>query len=269
MNARLARLACALAFAAAPALAADDYRPVAGQPGKDVVWIPTPEATVERMLDMAGVGAGDVVIDLGSGDGRTVIAAARRGARALGIEYNPDLVALSRRAAAQAGVAGRAAFVHGDMFEADISQATALVLFLLPEHLARLKPRFLALKPGTRVVSNTYEIGGGWEPDERAYAQPCRSWCVAVLYVVPAPVAGSWRLQDGAVLTLEQHYQRVSGTYERDGIVLPVEDGRLRGAEIRFTVNRVDYAGRVDGEVMTGVATGRRQHAWRAERDPG
>jgi len=252
---RAPRLWCALllllaASAATAQAAQDSYRPTPGQPGKDVVWIPTPEETVEKMLDMAQVTPQDYVIDLGSGDGRNVIAAARRGARALGVEYNPDLVALSKRAAATAGVSDRAAFVQGDMFEADISQATVLALFLLPAHLSKLAPKFLNLKPGTRIVSNTYEIGGGWEPDDSIRTVRCDSWCIAVMYVVPAAVAGVWRLPDGEMLTLEQSFQKVYGTLEIGGIVLPVENGRLRGNEIRFTVNRVEYAGRVSGDAM-------------------
>ena len=245
---------------------AAEYQPVPGMPGKDVVWIPTPENTVEKMLDMARVTPRDFVIDLGSGDGRNVIAAARRGARALGVEYNPDLVALSKRAAAAAGVSDKASFVQGDMFEADISKASVLLLFLLPQHLEKLAPRFLALRPGTRIVSNTYGMGGGWEPDEIARGEPCLSWCVALLYVVPARVAGAWRLDDGGTLLLEQSYQSVTGTLERYGIALPVENGRLNGEEIRFTVNRVDYAGRVRGDAMQGTTTGATP-AWSARRE--
>ena len=257
---------CLLAFVFASGTPAADYEPVPGMPGKDVVWIPTPENTVEKMLDMAKVTARDYVIDLGSGDGRSVIAAARRGARALGVEYNPDLVALSKRAAAAAGVADKATFVQGDLFSADLSKATALVLFLLPQHLEKLAPRFLALRPGTRIVSNTYGMGGGWEPDEIARGEPCLSWCVALLYVVPARVAGAWRLDDGATLLLEQSYQSVSGTLERYGIELPVENGRLNGEEIRFTVNRVEYSGRVRENAMQGSSTGA-AGAWSARRD--
>lgn len=259
--------ALALLFAAglaAAQLPPAPYRPVPGQPGKDVVWIPTPEDTVEKMLDMAEVTPRDFVIDLGSGDGRNVIAAARRGARALGVEFNPELVALSRRAAAAAGVADKATFVHGDMFEADISQATVLMLFLLPDHLARLAPKFLQLQPGARVVSNTYGIGGGWEPDATTRGEPCASWCIAMMYVVPARVAGTWRLADGATLTLEQEFQQLSGTLEIHGVALPVENGRLRGADIRFTVNQVDYSGRVSGGTMAGSAKGRATGTWSA-----
>jgi SAM-dependent methyltransferase len=140
------------------------YEPAVGQEGKDVVWVPTPPVLVEKMLDMAQVTPSDYVIDLGSGDGRNVIAAARRGARALGVEYNPDMVELSRRLAEKQGVADKARFVQGDMYEADISGATVMALFLLPENLTRLTPKFLELKPGTRIVANAFGIDG-WEPD--------------------------------------------------------------------------------------------------------
>lgn len=241
------------------------YQPKPGQQGKDVVWIPSPPGMVEMMLDMASVTPRDFVIDLGSGDGRNVIAAAKRGARALGVEYNPDLVELSTRAAAAAGVADKASFVQGDMFAADISQATALILFLVPDNLDRLSPKFLSLAPGTRIVSNTYEIGGGWEPDETRRLPACLTWCGGHLYIVPADVAGVWRAADGD-LTLDQYFQSVSGTYDTNGISLPVESGRLQGNEISFTVNRVEYSGRLKGDVIEGVATGRITQAWTARR---
>ena len=256
-------LAASIAFAQTTP---ETYTPIAGQPGKDVVWIPTPDITLEQMLNMAQVTPGDYVIDLGSGDGRMVIAAAKRGARALGVEYNPDLVALSKRAAADAGVADKVTIVQGDMFEADISKATVMTLFLLPNHLSRLAPQFLKLKPGTRIVSNTYEIGGGWEPDETAQAQPCKSWCVVVLYVVPAQVAGTWRLGEDEWLTLEQSYQKVYGTYQIGGVAVPIDNGRLRGENIRFTVNQVEYSGRIEGSGIAGVAKGRVAREWRASR---
>ena len=240
-----------------------DYKPQMGQKGKDVVWIPSPESMVEKMLDMTRVTPRDFVVDLGSGDGRNVIAAAKRGARALGVEYNPDLVELSKRNAAAAGVSEKATFVQGDMFEADISQASVLVLFLIPDNLTRLAPKFLRMKPGTRIVSNTYEIGGGWEPDESEQIALCASWCGAHLYIVPARAAGAWRAADGD-LVLNQEFQYVWGTYEQNGISLPVEEGRLRGDEISFTVNRVEYAARLKGDAMEGVAKGRETRAWRA-----
>jgi SAM-dependent methyltransferase len=160
-------------------------QPYVGQPGKDVIWVPTPPSLVEKMLDMAAVTPQDFVMDLGSGDGRNIIAAAKRGARAVGIEYDMDLVQVSRKRAADEGVAELARFVQGDMFEADISQATVLALFLLPDNLSRLKPKFERLKPGTRIVINAYQIAG-WEPKEVGVAGgDCAPWCTAYLYVVP------------------------------------------------------------------------------------
>ena len=255
----------AIAAGAGVDVPAEPYQPTMGQPGKDVVWIPSPEVMVEKMLDLARVTAHDYVIDLGSGDGRNVIAAAKRGARALGVEYNPDLVELSKRAAASAGVADKAAFVRGDMFQADISQATVLVLFLVPDNLRKLTPKFLELRPGTRIVSNTYEIPGGWEADETDRVSLCVSWCGAFLYIVPARIGGTWRMPQGE-LTLEQSFQTVWGTYHSSGITVPVENGRLRGDEIRFTVNGVNYTGRVSGEKMEGTAAGRSVGAWTAVR---
>ncbi len=251
-----------------PALCANGAaaQPLEGDPGKDVVWIASPRDMVGKMLDMARVTPQDYVIDLGSGDGRNVIAAARRGARALGVEYNPALVEVARRAAAAAGVDERATFLEGDMFEADISRATALILFLIPDNLHRLDAKFRALKPGTRIVSNTYEIGG-WYAEETGRTEPCLTWCVATLYVVPPNVAGVWRLAD-AELTFEQDLQLVFGTYETAGIGVRIEGGRLRGNDIRFTVNGVVYAGRITGDTMDGVATGRATHTWRATRVP-
>jgi SAM-dependent methyltransferase len=161
------------------------FVPQSGQPGKDVVWVPTPPELVEKMLDMAKVTADDFVMDLGSGDGRNVIAAAKRGARAVGVEFNPEMVALSERLAKEAGVSDKARFVQGDMFEADFSEATVLALFLLPDNLRRLEPKIRALKPGTRVVLNTFGIPG-WEPDVTEKIEGnCLSWCTALLYTIP------------------------------------------------------------------------------------
>ena len=188
----LVALALAVSVADAPAQTTP-FTPTPGQPGKDVVWVPTPQELVEKMLDMAKVTPQDLVMDLGSGDGRNVIAAAKRGARAIGFEYNPEMVAISRRLAKEAGVLDRATFVEGDMFEADISKATVLALFLLPSNLDKLMPKFLALKPGTRIVNNTFGVTG-WEPGASETIEgTCTSWCTAVLNIVPAQVAGTWR----------------------------------------------------------------------------
>lgn len=263
-----------LAALAAPAQAQPakpDYTPEVGQEGKDVVWVPTPDALVGKMLDLARVTARDYVIDLGSGDGRTVIAAAKRGARALGVEYNPDMVELSRRNAAREGVAERARFVRGDLFEADLSQATVITLFLLPEINLKLRPKLLALRPGTRVVSNSFTMGE-WKHDRSVQAtekEGCQSYCTAYLWVVPAKVQGSWDL-DGAELVLKQEFQMISGTLSSGGVVSQISRGRLDGARIRFSGGGADYSGRVSGALMEGMVKGSGgTRPWRATRRPG
>jgi SAM-dependent methyltransferase len=240
----------------------ESFQPMPGQPGKDVVWVPTPPALVEKMLDMAAVTSQDYVMDLGSGDGRNIIAAAKRGARGLGVEFNPEMVALSRRNAAKEGVAEKAQFVQGDMFEADISQATVLALFLLPDNLRKLTPKFMSqLKPGTRLVMNGFPIPE-WNPDvtEQATGE-CGNWCTSHLYYAPAKVAGNWRLPEGT-LRFEQSYQMLSGTLNK----LPISDGRIKGEEISFTVGNAQYAGRVNGNVMSGEMKSPRVGPWRATR---
>ena len=168
-----------------PASAQQTYKPKVGQEGRDAVWVPTSPELVEKMLDMAKVTKEDFVIDLGSGDGRMVIAAAKRGARALGVEFNPDMVKLAQQLAKEAGVADRATFVQGDMYQADISEATVLALFLLPENLKQLEPKFRGLAPGTRIVVNSFGIPG-WTPDEtETITGDCQSWCTAMLYRIP------------------------------------------------------------------------------------
>jgi precorrin-6B methylase 2 len=259
-------LACLVFFAGTLASAADQpYEPISGQAGKDVVWVPTPPELVEKMLELAQVTPNDFVMDLGSGDGRNIIAAAKRGARALGVEYNPDMVELSRREAAKAGVAGKATFVQGDMYEADISQATVLALFLLPENLERLLPRMLAMRPGSRIVLNTFAIRD-WDADvvERL-DQGCGAWCDALLYVVPAKVAGEWRLDEGT-LRLQQHFQKVSGEYEANGARVPLADVRLQGDRIEFSVRGVRYSGIVHGDAMMGERQELIPTPWRANR---
>jgi SAM-dependent methyltransferase len=261
-------IACAgfvLAATAAAQKADEPFAPTVGQAGKDVVWVPTPPVLVEKMLDLAKVTPQDFVMDLGSGDGRNIIAAAKRGAKAVGVEYNPNMVELSRKTAEKEGVADKAQFVQGDMFEADISQATVLALFLLTDNLRRLTPKFLDLKPGTRIVLNHYGIEG-WEPEatERTTGD-CLAWCTALLYIVPAKVAGTWRLPQGE-LTLEQKFQAVSGNYALDGTSAPVEQGRMLGDQITFTVNKTEYVGRVSGDVITGTSKGGTNAAWKATR---
>ncbi len=260
-------LAAVLVFALPAATAAEKpYEPIIGQDGKDVIWVPTPDVMVEKMLDVAGVTPQDFVIDLGSGDGRNVIGAAKRGARGLGVEFNGELVVHARQRAAAAGVAERAQFVEGDMYAADVSKASVLALFLLPDNLLRLRPKFVDMQAGSRIVSNTYEIPG-WPSDKsETVRESCAAFCIVFLYVVPAQVAGVWRTPDGD-FTFEQDFQRLSGSYVYNGITLPLENARMNGAEIRFTANGIEYGGRVDGDVMQGAANGRGgATSWRATR---
>jgi precorrin-6B methylase 2 len=226
------------------------YEPTPGQAGKDVVWVPTPQELVDKMLDMAKVTPQDIVIDLGSGDGRNVIAAAKRGARAYGFEYNPDMVALSRRKAQEAGVADKATFIEGDMYEADISKATVLALFLLPSNLDKLAPKFLSLRPGTRMVNNTFQVTG-WEADASETIEgSCTSWCTSHLNIIPAKAGGTWRLGNSD-LTLSQEFQILSGTLGTAAI----SAGRLNGEHISFTVGDTQYQGKVSGDRIEGTAT--------------
>lgn len=243
-------LVVAVATAQEPARK-EPFKPVVGMPGKDAVWVPTSHEMIETMLDLAKVTPRDFVIDLGSGDGRAIIAAAKRGARGRGVEYNADLVEYSRRVAKEAGVADKAEFVQGDMYAADISDATVLALFLLPANIERLVPNFLALPPGTRIVANTFWVEG-WSPDETVTMQEsCESWCTAHLFIIPARVEGRWKLPDGE-LTLTQEYQMLGGTLTSNGTSMPVS-GRLRGDQITFTAGGTEYTGRVDGNTMQGA----------------
>jgi SAM-dependent methyltransferase len=239
---------CWIGIAPPPALAVKPYEPRVDQPGKDVVWVPTPDALVQKMLDLANVTPRDFVIDLGSGDGRIVIAAAQRGARALGIEYNADLVEHARRRAAEAGVAGRTRFVQADLFEADLARATVITLFLEQDLNMKLRPKILGLRPGTRVVSNNFTMGD-WEADQTAsVSKECSqdAWCTGLLWVVPARVAGTHQTPAGE-LTLEQAFQRLSGTLRTaDGRRLPVI-GKVRGKDVIFTAGGHTYRGRTSG----------------------
>jgi precorrin-6B methylase 2 len=242
------------------------YEPTPGQAGKDVVWVPTPPELVEKMLDMANVTPQDFVMDLGSGDGRNVIAAAKRGATALGVEYNPDMVALSRQLAKEAGVSDKATFVEGDMFEADISKATVLALFLLPSNLDKLHQKFLALKPGTRIVLNTFGVEG-WDADaSETVGGSCSSWCTSLLIIVPVKVAGTWQMGSNE-LTLRQEHQMVSGRLGSGSSTAEIAAGRLRGDQITFKVGEAEFTGRVMGDRMEGTAnTNGQQQSWTATR---
>jgi hypothetical protein len=219
------------------AQAAPEFKPEIGHQGKDVIWVPTPDALVERMLDMAKVTPSDYVIDLGSGDGRTVIAAARE------------------------GVAARATFEKADIFESDFSRAQVITMFLLESINIRLRPKILDLAPGTRIVSNTFNMGD-WEPDQTARIDPCTSWCTAHLWIVPAKVEGLWKL-GGRELTLRQTYQRLEGQLANGNVVAPVT-GRLDGAQVSFTAAGVRHTGRVTGDIIEGRTSA--GGAWTATR---
>ncbi len=225
------------------------FEPRVGQSGKDVVWVPTPQALVDRMLDMAAVTPKDFLMDLGSGDGITVITAARRGVKAMGIEYNPDMVELSRRNAQTAGVGNMATFEKADLFETDLSRATVITMFLLPSINIKLRPTLLDLKPGTRIVSNTFNMED-WAPDRMETIENCERWCTALLWYVPAKVEGAWRIGRDT-MTITQRFQKFSGTVGGQ----PIIDGSLKSDEIAFQVGTAKYTGRVTGNSMRGTYT--------------
>jgi SAM-dependent methyltransferase len=236
-----------LAFAQAQKAPA--YEPQSGQEGKDVVWIPSPMAVSEKMLEIAKVTPNDFVMDLGSGDGRTVIAAAKRGARAMGVEYNPQMVEYSKRLAEKEGVSGKATFVKQDLFETDLSQATVITMFLLPDINVKLRPKILDLKPGTRIVSNSFSMGD-WKEDDRVEVPGsggCNSsWCTVLFWVVPARIAGSHKLPQGD-LVLKQEYQMLTGSFRTGGNTYALE-GKVRGEEFSFTAGGKTYRGKANGK---------------------
>ena len=243
-----------------------EFVPESGQPGKDVVWVPTAQGLVNKLRDMARLTASDSHYDLGSGDGRTVITAAKRGARAYGIEYNPDMVALSRRNAAKEGVSERATFEQADIFQSDFSRATVITLFLLPSLNVKLRPTILNMKAGTRVAANSFDMGD-WKPDQTARVEgDCQSWCTAYLWIVPAKVGGSWKSGNGE-LTLKQEYQVITGTLGSSDKTLAISNGKLDGERISFSVGSVQYSGRVNGDVIEGISTtGATKSPWNATR---
>ena len=240
------------------------FEPTVGQQGTDVVWVPTSNVLVEKMLDMANVTASDYLIDLGSGDGRTVIAAAKRGATAVGIEFNPDMVALSQKNAAEANAGPKASFIRGDLFEADLSKATVITMFLLPRINLQLRPKLLELRPGTRIVSNSFNMGD-WEPDQTdsVTGEDCQSWCNALFWIVPAQVDGTWQLPNGP-LVLTQEFQRVTGTLGGAAITEPT----LRGDKLTFRAGTAKYDITVNGDTMTGSSGSGSWTARRIARPP-
>ena len=258
-------LVCLTSAAALSHGAQREYAPRAGQAGKDVVWVPTPESLVDKMLDLAQVNADDFLIDLGSGDGRTVIAAAKRGTRAHGIEYNPEMVELSRRHAAREGVSDKATFARADLFQSDFSRATVITMFLLPQINLKLRPKILELKPGTRIVSNSFTMGD-WEPDDTASTgDDCSGWCTALLWIVPAKAEGTWILPNGE-LVLEQKFQMLSGMIKHGNRSVPITSGRLRGDEFYIRTADDEYRGRITGDTISG--TSKNTGPWQASRRP-
>ncbi len=265
LKSQATRLFAALLAAVALALpvtapAADtEYTPSVGQEGKDVIWVPTPQALVDKMLDMAKLTARDIHYDLGSGDGRTVITAAKRGAQAVGVEFNPDMVALSERTAAKEGVAAKAKFINGDIFQTDFSHATVVTLYLLPSLNLKLRPTILKMKPGTRVVSHAFTMEE-WQADQTENVEGR----TAYLWIVPAPVDGTWRWNGSGAgpkayeVALRQQFQKVEGAARLDGGLGQLRDVKLQGDQISFTVldadgARRDFSGRVSGNTMQGV----------------
>lgn len=229
--------------------AATEFTPQVGQAGKDVIWVPTPKSLVEKMLKMADVKPTDIVFDLGSGDGITVITAAKQfGVRATGIEYNPDMVELSKRNAQREGVADKAQFIRGDIFATDFSQATVLTMYLLPYLNLKLRPTILNMKPGTRVVSHAFTMED-WTPDQTDSTEGR----TAYMWIVPAKVEGKWKLGDGAV-ELKQKFQVVEGTFTTaDNMTYRLTHTNLRGDQISFSAGPATYTGRVSGPVMQGT----------------
>ena len=250
-------------FAQAQPAAKPAFEPTVGQEGKDVVWVPTPQALVDRMLDMAKVTPKDYVMDLGSGDGRTVITAAKRGARATGIEYNPEMVELSKRNAEKEGVGTKVEFRKADLFETDFSQATVITMFLLPDINLRLRPKILDMKPGTRVVSNTFTMGE-WEADETSTVSEASGYYrTALLWIVPAKVEGTWKSAQGEI-TFKQNFQNVGGAV-KNGSGTAALSGKLRGDQIQFSAGGSEYSGRVNGRTIEGtMKAGGKTSEWKA-----
>jgi hypothetical protein len=261
-RAALALCVLALSISAFAQTPQKQFEPQVGQAGKDVVWVPTPQALVEKMLDLAKTTPQDFVMDLGSGDGRTVITAAKRGATAMGVEYNPDMVDLSKRNATKEGVTAKATFVRGDLYEADLSKATVLTMFLLPDINVKLRPKILDLKPGTRIVSNTFTMAE-WTADETfTLTEDCTSWCTALLWIVPAKVGGTWKTGNGE-LRLTQAFQVLTGTLNN----VAITDGKIRGDQITFAAGSTQYTGRVNGNSISGtMKSGTSSSNWTATR---
>ena len=241
----------------------EHYTPERGQHGKDVIWMPTPQALVDAMLDMAQVTPSDYVIDLGSGDGRLVITAAKRGATALGIEYNQDLVKFSIRAAEKEGVSAKTTFKQADIFESDFSKATVITMYLLPDLNLKLRPTILDMKPGTRIVSNHFDMGE-WKPDQTitTVMEDNSTWRTALLWIVPAKVNGTWQIDNGQINFI-QSFQNVTGTLTLKGKDMGLT-GKLDGDKISFNAQGTEYVGIVSDNTISGTYGG--GNSWKAIR---
>ncbi len=257
---------------AAQSPAAGTYEPSVGQEGKDVIWVPTPQALVERMLTIANVKPTDYVVDLGSGDGRTVITAAKKfGARALGLEFNPDMVELSKRNAAKEGVSDRAQFQRADIFATDFSSATVVTMYLLPSLNIKLRPILLNMKPGTRVVSHAFTMDD-WNPDQTENIEGR----TAYLWIVPAKLEGQWHVEvSGATpstydVEFKQRYQMLEGQARSGSGTSAVRDAKVRGDEVTFTVGTGaasrTFTGKLNGDRLEGASKGGSEARWTATR---
>jgi SAM-dependent methyltransferase len=260
-------LALACALLVAPAFAQQkngEYRPQVGQSGKDVIWVPTPDEVVDRMLTMAQVKPGDTVYDLGAGDGKIAIAAAKKfGARSYGIEYNPDMAKYAQTNAQKAGVAGKATIINGDIFATDFSKATVITMYLLPSLNIKLRPTLLQMRPGTRVVSHSFTMDD-WSPDETSSI----SGRQAYFWIVPANVNGKWGVElsggssEKVDVVIDQRFQKIEGWAQFGPVQAGLRDATLRGPDIHFAY--VDQAG-VRRELSGRVEGGRMEGAFRAD----
>lgn len=224
------------------------------EPRLDVIYVPTPQEVVDRMLDMAEVKSGDFMIDFGCGDGRMVVTAAKRGARGYGVDINPVRIREANENAKKAGVTDKVEFKIANLFEEDLSKADVMAMYLLTDINLRLRPKILNdMKPGTRIVSHAFDMGD-WEPDQRDTV----SGKNVFFWVVPAKVEGKWVVDGGPKITLNltQQYQMVGGKAELDGKTADVTNGRLKGTEITFTVNGQTYRGKVSGNTIEGIGGG-------------
>jgi hypothetical protein len=257
---RLFAVAAAAALLSSPIAAqtGKDYQPQVGQQGKDVIWVPTPDEVVDRMLTMAQTKPADYVIDLGAGDGKIAIAAAKKfGAKSLGIEYNPDMAKHAQGNVEKAGVTDKTRIIQGDIFATDFKSATVLTMYLLPALNLKLRPTILTMKPGTRVVSHSFTMDD-WEPDETSNMDGRRMY----YWVVPANLQGSWKVSvaggEALDITIDQKYQKIEGTVQLGAVQGGLREARLSGANVAFTIVdaagvRRSFTGRVNGASMEGA----------------